>query len=461
MNVKENKSNKKKPDSKKKKKLYRTIFASLILISSVVLGLLAATLNSVVKTYNKNVDKEDQISFLNLKDAVGTIKDIASPLKYPVNILFLGSDISYSRYGQVIEGPSRSDTIMLGHIDPKLKEISVLSIPRDTRVLLPKYNYYDKINAAFSFGGEKLAMQTVSNLTGAPIHHYVALKVDGLINIVDIIGGVEIDVEKNMTYTDNSAKLRINIKKGKQTLNGQQAHHYVRFRHDAIGDIGRVQRQQKFINAVIDKLLDPSIIVKIPDLVDAVQKNIITDMKASEMIRVGNFIRSLKKEQIKMVMLPGHFGQMRGISYWIIDQQAANRVISEMFPASSYANNENDLNNNGMTAEEILAREKRNYKITVLNGTGEPGLAAKAARILREKGWAVWSVSEAKSDSENTKLIVQTGSSKVVPALKDSLGLPVEVVNASVGDIYTDYTIIVGKDFSEYLKKEEEASLNN
>jgi LCP family protein required for cell wall assembly len=454
----------KKPVKKKEagsRKIFRTIIASFIILVSAGLGMLAATFGNVLDIYNQNNDKKISFSSINgIKEAYGEIKEITSPLETPVNLLLLGSDISYDGRGRSVDtGPTRSDTMMLAHIDPGKNEVGILSIPRDTRVLIPEHNYYDKINSAYAYGGEMLARKTVANLTGAPVHHYVSLKVNGLMNIVDILGGVDIDVEKDMHYIDNTAKLNINLKKGRQTLNGQQAHGYVRFRHDEIGDIGRVQRQQRFVNAVAEKLLSPSTIVKLPELVNEVQKNIVTDLTNTEMLKIGYFLKGLKKEQIKMVMLPGSFGNIRGASYWIIDEPNAREVISDLFPDSVYATQPqiNPAAQIALPADQQGLVEKRKYRLTILNGTVEPRLAAKAARAFRDDGWPVWSVSESKNKLFRTQIIVQTGKSKAVPSLVQTSGVNPEIINSSIGDIYTDFTIIVGNDFATYLKKKQDA----
>ena len=456
-NLKNNKSKK-----KNKKSMFRIIAGTLIVLGSSGLGIFASTFGSVIDMYNQNTDEKISLgTFAGIKRAVSDAIEISEPLTEPLNILVLGSDISYNRGRPDDKSPTRSDTMMLAHIDPEKKSVNVLSIPRDTRVLIPDHRYYDKINSAFAYGGEQMARRVVANLTGAPINHYLALKVNGLINMVDILGGIEIEVEKDMRYVDHTAKLDIDIKKGWQILNGTQAHHYIRFRHDEIGDIGRVQRQQKFINAVVGKFLNPTTLMKLPQLVEAAQKNIITDMSNKELLKIANFSRSIKREDIKMVMLPGRFGSIGGASYWLTDDETTKELMGNMFPNSIYAaaNQSPDPNisqdpNNPNPVQEI---NKRRYRITVLNGSKEPRLASKASRFLRDKGWSVWSIAESKNAVKKTQIIVQTGRNKAVPFLSESLGLPVEIINASVGDIYTDYTIIVGDDFADYLKNAQSA----
>lgn len=450
-----NTKNKTKGD---KKNTFRIILAAIMLVGSIGLGVLASTFANVINVYEINKNNSGNTTTENTKGSfsqlLSDLGEAVVPMSEPVNILFMGSDVGYTQRGKKDDSvPTRSDSMIVAHIDPKEKKVTALSIPRDTRVLLPEKNYYDKINAALAYGGEKYARRVVANLTGMPIHHYVLLKVDGLMNIIDALGGVDIFIDKDMKYTDWTAKLFIKLKKGQQHLDGKQSHQYLRFRHDEIGDIGRVQRQQKFVNAMSAKLMNPATILKLPELVSITQRNVISDLSNGEMLKIGNFLRKLKKDDVRMVMLPGRFGEIDGVSYWVPDDLTTKETVKDLFPDSIFNNEKTDSNSN--TIEQI---DKRKYKLTVLNGTSESGLASKAARVLKEKGWLVWNVEQAdNTNTQKTQIILQTGKTKAVPQLSSDLNLvETEVINASTGDLFTDYTITVGKDFSVALKKKQE-----
>lgn len=450
-----NTKNKTKGD---KKNTFRIILAAIMLVGSIGLGVLASTFANVINVYEINKNNSGNTTTENTKGSfsqlLSDLGEAVVPMSEPVNILFMGSDVGYTQRGKKDDSvPTRSDSMIVAHIDPKEKKVTALSIPRDTRVLLPEKNYYDKINAALAYGGEKYARRVVANLTGMPIHHYVLLKVDGLMNIIDALGGVDIFIDKDMKYTDWTAKLFIKLKKGQQHLDGKQSHQYLRFRHDEIGDIGRVQRQQKFVNAMSAKLMNPATILKLPELVSITQRNVISDLSNGEMLKIGNFLRKLKKDDVRMVMLPGRFGEIDGVSYWVPDDLTTKETVKDLFPDSIFNNEKTDSNSN--TIEQI---DKRKYKLTVLNGTSESGLASKAARVLKEKGWLVWNVEQAdNTNTQKTQIILQTGKTKAVPQLNSDLNLvETEVINASTGDLFTDYTITVGKDFSAALKKKQE-----
>ena len=154
----------------------------------------------------------------------------------PVNILVLGSDRRKGMAGD----KGRSDSIMLIRIDPRTKSISMLSIPRDLRVEIPGWGT-DRINAAYSDGGAALSVSTFKTLTGLPVNHFIDINFIGFIDIVDYLGGVYIDVDRQ--YFNNTAVTgysSIDLAAGYQRLNGHDALSFVRYRHDQLGDWGRM-----------------------------------------------------------------------------------------------------------------------------------------------------------------------------------------------------------------------------
>lgn len=369
------------------------------------------------------------------------LPDLARPIDHKLNILIMGSDEAYDRYGRkTVDGIRRSDTLILAGLDPARKQVNLLSIPRDTRVLIPGHGY-DKINAALAIGGPELAKTTVSQLAGIEIHHHMQLKLDGLVALVDLIGGIDLHIPERMRYRDRTAGLVIDLQAGWNHLDGKQAHQFIRFRHDALGDIGRVQRQQMFLQAVMSKLLNPMFLPKLPQLVATAQTSIDTDLTTAELIRIAHFARSIRREDIRMVMLPGTFsGGMYAASYWLPDPVAGQEVIGSLFPESA-------LNLYGTPAD--ADQRKHTARVTVLNGTQTPRQAVHAAKLLRSAGWKVYAISVApRQDVEKTEIIAQTGRTDLIPLLAQDLGVSANPVAASVGDITTDFTVVVGSDFA-------------
>lgn len=365
-----------------------------------------------------------------------------------INILVLGSDYNYVRGKRVSDTEagirSRTDTIMLLGLDPNKGEVNILSIPRDTRALLTGH-HYDKINAAMVYGGIDLVKSTVSDLTGVPIDYHMALKVDGLINMVDIIGGVKIYVEKDMYYVDETAHLGINIHKGWKRMSGEQAHQFVRFRKDELGDIGRVQRQQQFIKAVIDQMMVPTSWIKIPELLSRLNQNIETDIPNEVLGQIARLGMSSNKDKIKMVMLPGTFsGSAYQASYWLVNPEAAREVITGMFPDSTLASY--DL------ASQPLAPDNSRYRVSVWNGTSDYQVGREVVKRLRAAGFNVWAIRKAPADSLVTKYIAQTGKTDLLPQLQQAVGFQGEKIAASVGDLGTEFTVIIGEDLAKHIQ---------
>lgn len=245
------------------------------------------------------------------------------------NILFLGVDAS-GNPNDLWTG-TRTDTMILINIDPKTKSVNALSIPRDSKVYLPKDNGVNKINAAHAIGGIEMTKRTVEDTLGVRIDKYIMVHDDAVKAIVDAMDGVDIYIEKPMHYNDYAGNLHINFSKGNHHLNGQQAVEYLRFRHDALGDIGRTQRQQWLLRSILTQLKQPSTITKIPDIISVAKKYVKTDMSFYEMTQYAALAKHIDMDKIEIAMLPGAPNLKGYISYWILDpektQEVVNRVI--------------------------------------------------------------------------------------------------------------------------------------
>ena len=223
----------------------------------------------------------------------------------------------------------RSDTLMVATIDPVRKETSLLSIPRDTRVAIPK-NGYDKINAAYAYGGERLTQATVEDFLGVRIDHYVIINTHAFQKIVDAIGGIDIDVEKRMYYEDpwdDDGGLIIDLRPGMQHMDGKTAVTYVRYR-DEEGDIGRVRRQQKFMRACVDAVTTPAILPRLPGIISSVIDSVKTDLSVRQMLE---FVGALKESQargLRTEMVPGRPLYIDEVSYWIPDMAQLRRGMA-------------------------------------------------------------------------------------------------------------------------------------
>ncbi|MCR5833797.1 MAG: LCP family protein [Selenomonadaceae bacterium] len=224
----------------------------------------------------------------------------------------------------------RSDTLMIATIDPNTDQATLLSIPRDTRVKL-RGRGYDKINAAYAYGGVDLAENTVENFLGIDIDHYVTIDTNSFVKIIDAIGGVDIQVEKRMYYEDpwdDDGGLVINLFPGKQHMDGKTAVTYVRYR-DSEGDIGRVHRQQAFMTACMDKVTSPEIVTRIPLIAREIMDAIETDMSLRQILEIAGSLREAAANGLDTEMVPGYPLYIDDISYWIPDVEQMRISVAD------------------------------------------------------------------------------------------------------------------------------------
>lgn len=245
-----------------------------------------------------------------------------------INILLLGVDDGDSEAAAT--EPKRTDAMLLLSFDPEKNMVSVLSLPRDTKVVLPGHRDSQKINAAYAFGGVVMAKQTVANLLQVPIHYYALANWRAFIEVVDLMGGVDIYVDKDMYYEDPYADLVIDIKHGYQHMNGETAGKYVRFRADELGDIGRVQRQQKFMKAAMEQMFSLQNISKIGTVLRTVDKHISTDVDTLTMLKAANSFKIFGDDKMRTCMLYGEFDDSEGVSYWKADEAAVRKSLDEL-----------------------------------------------------------------------------------------------------------------------------------
>lgn len=239
------------------------------------------------------------------------------PLKKNMNILLLGID-------QRKNEPARSDAVIAAFVDPDSPRVKLLSIPRDTYVVIPGRGG-DKIAHANAYGGPELAMETAERLLGVPVRKYVEVNFEGFERVIDILGGVEIDVEKRMYYPEEG----INLRPGRQRLYGHDALAYVRYRSDALGDIGRVQRQQKFLAALLDQAVRAGTLLKLPELIPELAANVRTNLTPKEMLSLARTFSRVDMAAVEASTLPGEPAYINGVSYFIPESQKTREIVTK------------------------------------------------------------------------------------------------------------------------------------
>ena len=248
------------------------------------------------------------------------------------NILVLGVD---ARPG---ETKSRSDTMMIVSIDPKLDKAAIISIPRDTKVEMPGTDN-DKICVANVIGGPEYAVKMVEKLTNTKLDYYVELDFKGFKEVVDILGGVTVNVPERMYKPSED----INLYPGTKKLNGRDALAFVRYRDYVNGDIDRANMQQYFLKALAEEILQPKTITKLPKLVKQANSHITTNMGVTDMLRIASWAPGFTADSVTTQTLPGTFYDVRdanGIlvnSYWIADQGALKGLVDNMMQGKTVA----------------------------------------------------------------------------------------------------------------------------
>lgn len=347
---------------------------------------------------------------------------------YLFNIFPFGSDIlAYDRLNILavgtdsVESVGRADTIFVLSLSPKTKDTILFSIPRDTRVMIPGRGM-DKINHAFAYGDIELLEETIENLMGISIHYYGVVDFEGFQYIIDAIGGVKIDVEKDMYYVDQAGSLKINLHSGEQVLDGKKALDYARFRFDPLGDLGRIQRQQKLINAVIDKVMNFDIMVKLPNIISSLTEYIKTNMNPNEIISLARILKDIDRDKIWVETIKGEPQYIDRVSYLVVEQEQVEKRV-----------------------KYLIENKQRGLNVEVLNGARIPGIARSVASKMTELGFNIVNVDNADSfDYQKTVLIIYSKEIAIDEYVKQYLG-DIDIIRKEQPQSEVDMTIIIGK----------------
>ncbi|WP_046216323.1 LCP family protein [Paenibacillus wulumuqiensis] len=266
-------------------KTKRTLLWSLGIIAVAIIGYAIYYFTAVYNQIDALQKTGDASPFKNVP--TNTAAAAAPPVwtgTEPVNILLMGVDSRSSDDGEI----PRSDTMLVASLDPVKKTIHLFSILRDTYVDIPGHGQ-SRINAAITHG-PNTAMQTVSDLLGIPVQYYVYTDFQGFIKLVDAVGGIDFNVEKDMHYTSAADKHEydIDLKAGMQHLDGKTALQYVRFRHDATSDFTRTERQRAFLTAVGDKLKSTTSIMNLPDILEQINPYIDTNLSTDDLWKLAS-----------------------------------------------------------------------------------------------------------------------------------------------------------------------------
>jgi len=344
-----------------------------------------------------------------------------------INLLVLGIDYNHDNKGMIYTKGARSDTMMVASLGDEAQYLNILSIPRDTYTLISESIGSDKVNAAFSYGGVKQTRETVSHFLGVPINYYVIVKVHGAKKMIDAMGGLPIDVEKDMDYDDNWGQLHIHLKKGPQILNGEQAVGYARFRHDEEGDYGRMRRQQQVIRALVRRLKDPGIVTKFAKLAEAVKETLETDLTVEQMIDLAFLYKDFDQSKMRSGQIKGDDDTVNGAMVIVPYEPENSKIVRRLL-------------------KDDIDLGLRDMRIRIVNASGDTYLGNQVADEMNLEGFNVVKVDEAPGKAAKVTEVTEHVRSPRVHARLQSLFPEARFRDSSSSNNDYDITIILGTD---------------
>lgn len=326
---------KEKKSLKKKKKKHPVLktFLVLLILAVIATGSYAFYLfKQGEKAANKAYDTS------NTREKSALREEKVEPLKDNISILFVGIDDSEAR--EQGSDHSRSDALMLATLNNKDKSVKLLSIPRDSYVYIPYVGHEDKITHAHAYGGTQATIDTVENLLNVPVDYYYRLNFDAFIEIVDALGGIKVNVPYALHELDENDKRTVNLKPGKQLLNGREALALARTRHQD-SDIKRGERQQMILEAIIKKASSVTSLTKYDDILAAVGNNMKTNMTFDEMKSLAAYIKG-GMPKVDSLSLKGYDDMSTGVYYYKLDTNNLAEIKQTL--QKHLGLTENDLN---------------------------------------------------------------------------------------------------------------------
>lgn len=347
-----------------------------------------------------------------------------------ISILFIGLDDTDTH--------EKADTLLLGLFNPDTKRFGIIALPRDLKVEIEQKTGLKaiKINKIYKKHGSKKLLKIVNQLTGIKPNFYMSINLKSLIKIIDLIGGVEIYVDKHMKYLDKAGGLYIDLPKGVINCDGLKAMQFIRYRNDERGDIGRIERQYEFILNLMKKIVIKKDVLTNIKLLRIIYKYVKTSLNFQDILNLLKYTSSADFHNIEMIKVPGKFVNLYGKEY-VEPNIAKSKKLTSAF-----------LNKLNYTKTDIIPQE---IKVQVLNGSGKGGVA----RIIRDKlvrnRYNVIEFGNADSQNyEETLILDRSGNMK--KAIKVSSLLKCNNVFPKINKfILIDVTIIVGKDYKKYF----------
>ncbi|MEY3296752.1 MAG: Transcriptional regulator LytR [Cyanobacteriota bacterium] len=394
----------------------------------------------------------DDANVFNQDNPISSGGNLRLPrLTRPVNILVLGvkvlttdvdevppelQNVGYHALVNSFDG--LSDAMLLIRFNPQTGQLVVLSLPRDTRTYVQ--GRLTKLNEANAHGGPALAAESVSDLLGGvAIDRYVRINVQGVEKLIDALGGVTVTVPQDMKYQDDSQHLYINLKAGEQKLNGNQSLQFLRFRYDANGDIGRIQRQQTFMRALAEQTINPATIARLPKILSVIQSNVDTNLSVEELLALLGYASQVNRSNVQMLMLPGNFSSPTeyNVSYWLPSYGDIDTMVDQYLGFGTQTVSDNP--------------DPSRVRIAIQDSTNNPVAVQALTQTLQDSGYSnVYVDRDLQTPLPISRIVAQRGDMATAEMVQRFLAIG-EARVESTGALNSDITIQLGQDWAQGL----------
>ncbi len=379
-----------------------------------------------------------------------------------VTILVMGLDYRDWEAGET----PRTDTMMLLTIDPLTKKAGLLSIPRDMWVTIPGFDHA-KINTAYYLGevynlpggGPALAVQTVEEFLGVQIDYYAQVDFAAFVKFIDEIGGLDLNViEERITVDPLGPGNTVILYQGMQNIDGATALAYARARYTDGGDFDRADRQQRVVLAALEQITTfnmlPTLVAKAPKLYNEVSSGIRTNMNLTEAIQLARLAISIDRKAIKhRIITPDvvtEGSSPDGLSILIPIPDEIRMIRDDVFSTGGSASPISVIENTKEESNPAQLAQSEQARISVQNGTQDPGLAQTTGNFFRSQGLNIIEETNADQIYNTTTIIIYNGKPYTIKYLSELMDVPVShIYNRYDPNAYADVVVILGTKWAE------------
>ncbi len=412
----------------------RRVWRALLVVAGAFTVLLAAFFLWAVlfiNAVNSDLVRSDPKALKALTPVTETGAANASPAPPPFTMLLLGTD------NRGKPGDARTDSILFARVDPGSKRVWLLSLPRDTRAEIPGHGV-SKLNKAYTLGGAALTIDTVEELLDVPVNHYMEVNISGFKRIVDVLGGVWVDVDVEIddpkAAAANPGREGQHIEPGYQKLSAAQALVYVRSRDFPDGDYARMRHQQEFFKAVARQSMTLGNFFRIPRIVRETSRFTRTNLTVGQLVGIARRLRGVGDDGLYTATLAGEWRS----PFVYPDEALKADLLARMMGGRAFEES--------ATAGVVVPAD---VSVAVRNGSGMQGAATKAAGILQGRAFDVREIGNAKRSDYEKTLVVYQRTPEEAQAVVNEIGQGEIVESAGRYDFDTDVLVVVGRDWHE------------